>query len=280
MDVELARTFLEITKAGSFVAAADALHLTQTAVTARIHRLESQLGCVLFIRHRGGVQLTLQGEKFLPYASQILQVWDSARHDLLRAEQGSRLTIGSELSLWSPLLLEWLSLLKEELPAVTFRAEISGSHRLCERLMAGTLDMALLHQPDYHPALQTVQLLEEKLILVCSTDRQGPYLYVDWGQEFCRLHDAALPQQVRAGVQIDAGALALGFLLKNGGSGYFRTRVVQQYLDDGRLRRVEQAPEFSYPVYLVYLRKNTNEVIEQSKELIQRIVVNDGGSWS
>lgn len=41
MDTNLARTFLSIVRSGSFIAAAKNLHLTQTAVTARIHNLAS-----------------------------------------------------------------------------------------------------------------------------------------------------------------------------------------------------------------------------------------------
>ena len=48
MDIELARTFLEIVRSGSFMAAAERLHVTQTTVTARVHNLEGQLGCRLF----------------------------------------------------------------------------------------------------------------------------------------------------------------------------------------------------------------------------------------
>ena len=44
MDISLARTFLEIVRSGSFVAAAERLHGTQAAVTSRIQSLESQLG--------------------------------------------------------------------------------------------------------------------------------------------------------------------------------------------------------------------------------------------
>jgi Transcriptional regulator len=45
MDIDLARTFLEIIRSGSFIATAERLHITQTAVTARIQNLESQLSC-------------------------------------------------------------------------------------------------------------------------------------------------------------------------------------------------------------------------------------------
>lgn len=47
MDIELARTFLEIVRSGSFMAAAERLHVTQTTVTARVHNLRgsSAAGC-------------------------------------------------------------------------------------------------------------------------------------------------------------------------------------------------------------------------------------------
>ena len=53
MDIELARTFLQIVRSGSLVAAAEHLHLTQTAISARVQNLESQLNCKLFVRNAG-----------------------------------------------------------------------------------------------------------------------------------------------------------------------------------------------------------------------------------
>src|SRR5690625_7782267 len=58
MDIELARTFLEIVRTGSFMAAAERLHVTQTAVTARLQNLQGQLGCRLFVRNRSGAPLS------------------------------------------------------------------------------------------------------------------------------------------------------------------------------------------------------------------------------
>ena len=82
MDIDLARTFLEIIRGGSFIAAAERMHLTQTAVTARIQNLESQLGCRLFVRNRAGARLTDDGERFVAYANQLVQTWEAARRDL------------------------------------------------------------------------------------------------------------------------------------------------------------------------------------------------------
>jgi len=65
MDIELARTFLEIVSTGSFIRASERLHVGQTTVSARIRLLEQQLGQKLFIRNKAGAILTPAGERFL-----------------------------------------------------------------------------------------------------------------------------------------------------------------------------------------------------------------------
>src|SRR5690349_7697801 len=64
MDIELARTFLEIVSTGSFIKAADRLHVGQTTVSARVRLLEQQLGRPLFVRNKAGASLTPAGEHF------------------------------------------------------------------------------------------------------------------------------------------------------------------------------------------------------------------------
>ena len=61
MDTELARTFLTVVTAGNFIAAAERLHVSQSTVSTRIHTLEEQLGCTLFVRNKAGATLTLGG---------------------------------------------------------------------------------------------------------------------------------------------------------------------------------------------------------------------------
>ena len=74
MDVELARTFLAIVAAGSFVRAAERLNLSQTAVSARVRSLEEQLRRPLFVRNRAGASLTPAGEQFLRHAPALVQL--------------------------------------------------------------------------------------------------------------------------------------------------------------------------------------------------------------
>ena len=273
MDIELARTFLEIMRSGSFIAASMRLHVTQTTVTARIGRLEEQLNCSLFVRNRSGAKLTPDGERFSHYAVQLLQTWEQARLDLpLPAGHSQVLRVGAEMALWNPLLYKWASGLRDALPETVIRVEAAMGETLIERLSQGILDVAILHRVEYMPGFQIEQLLEEKLILVCAHGRREPYVYVDWGPEFRKQHDSALPGMARAALTVDYGPLALNYLLEHGGSGYFRTRAVGQRLAGGELGRVAGAPEFSYPVYLVYSKQVQNDSITTAMSVLGRVV--------
>jgi len=273
LDIDLARTFLEIVRTGSFMSAAERLHITQTTVTARVQNLEGQLGCRLFVRNRSGATLTSHGERFASHASQLVQTWEAARRELPLPEgAASVLTLGAEISLWDPLLLRWVSAVSQAMPEVALRAEVGEPWSLHERLEQGVLDAVLVHQPDYWPGMQVEQLQEEKLVMVQTPQTQTPYVYVDWGSHFRRQHDAALPDKARTSITMNLGPLAIHYLLQHGGSGYFRTRVVQPWLDKGALETVPQAPEFSYPLYLVYARNNQSASLQRAFELLQPVL--------
>lgn len=280
MDIELARTFLEITRGGSFIAAAERLHVTQTAITARVQKLEAQLGCSLFVRNRAGARLTANGEKFLGYASQLVESWEAALRDLPLPEGcETSLAVGGEVSLCNPLMLGWVAALRERIPTHAIRAEVGENARLQERLELGLLDCVLVYHPIYWPSLQVEPVLEERLIQVCNPRMPEPYVYVDWGESFRERHDAALPELARASLGFNLGPLALQYLLEHGGRGYFRSRVVEHYLASGALERVPRSPEFSLPIYLVYSRERDSQMLQQAIGVLHE-VLERSSDWS
>ncbi|AIR91382.1 LysR family transcriptional regulator [Pseudomonas cremoricolorata] len=281
MDIDQARTFLEIIRCGSLVAAAERLCVSQTAISARVQRLERQLDCRLFLRGPGGVTLTADGEAFVSYANQLVHTWEAARRELpLSGERQPLLRVGSEVSLGNPLLLDWVSALHDALPDHGIRSEVGEGQALLRKIELGTLDAALVYQPDYAAGLQIEQLLEEKLVRVRRAGRPEPYIYIDWGEAFRRQHDAALPDCAQAALSFNLGPLALQFILERGGSGYFRTRVVQAYLDSGVLERVPQAPEFTYPTFLVYRRTPADDALQSAMDVIRGLAVGGTSDWS
>jgi len=267
MDIGLAKTFLEVVATGSFVGAAGRLHLTQTAVSARIRLLEEQIGRRLFVRNRAGARLTPAGERFQHYATTLVQVWERARQQVaLPAGRANLVGVGGEFSLWSPMLVDWMLWMRQEHPDVAVRAEVDTPSRLLDKVQDGSLDVAVLYSPPNRPELVLELLAEEKLVLVTTAVdgaiRPEDYIFVDWGEPFTTSHATAFPELANAGVSISLGPLALSYMLAVGGAGYFRSAVVHPYIESQQIRRVERAPEFSYSIYAVYSTRSAAEVIE------------------
>jgi DNA-binding transcriptional LysR family regulator len=266
MDIDQARTFLAVVAHGSFVAASENLHVTQTAVSARIQRLESQLDARLFVRDKSGARLTVAGERFVKYASALVTIWEDARLQVaLPAGRAELASVGGEPSLWNPLLADWLLWMHRNCQEVAVRVEVEIADRLIERVQNGTLDLAVVYGPPQRPNLVVELLAEEKLVMV-TTDAAGhwqaeTYVHVDWGPSFTASSRAAFPELGTPAVSTSLGPLALRYIETAGGSGYFRSGAVQQQLDDRRLTRVPGAPEFSHSVYAVYPTRTNEQML-------------------
>ena len=104
MDTELLKTFLEVSRTRHFGRAAEALYLTQSAVSFRIRQLETQLGVNLFTRHRNNIRLTSAGERLLPYAESLMSTWLMAKKEVAHTQQHHELSIGASASLWEAYL--------------------------------------------------------------------------------------------------------------------------------------------------------------------------------
>src|SRR5690606_5079712 len=204
MDINVARTFLEVVKTGSFVSAAANLNLTQTAVSARIRVLKQQLDRPVFVRNKAGARLTPAGEQFLRFATTLVHVWERARRAVaLPPGRETVVTIGAELSLWSPLLRHWLLWMRRARPEIAVSTQIAASDRLMEQVQDGSLDVAVLYAAPSRPGVIAELLFEEKLVLVRTTPASRPlgpedHVQIDWGEEFAASYQAAFPDQPNA----------------------------------------------------------------------------------
>jgi len=258
LDTELARTFLMVVAAGSFISAAERLHVTQSTVSARIRLLEDKLGCTLFVRNKAGTTLTPAGRQFQRHASTLVRTVEHARNDI-GVPKGFRaaLTVGGRFGLWEQLLLKWVPLMRKLAPDVSVRAEIGMDADLMQGLIEGRIDIGVMYTPQSRPGLKVEPLLEERLVLV-STDPDRPpepgqgYVLIDWGSEFHARHGVSFPDFVGPALTANIGWLGLQHVLANGGSGYFAHRIVEPLLKARRLHLVVGAPKFSMPAYVVY----------------------------
>jgi LysR family transcriptional regulator, flagellar master operon regulator len=269
VDIAVARTFLEVVKAGSFVGAAANLNLTQTAVSARIRVLEEQLDGPVFIRNKAGAKLTPAGEQFQRFATTLVQVWARAQRAVaLPPGRETVVSVGAELSLWNPLLRHWLLWMRRECPEIAIRTQIDTSERLMGQVQDGSLDLAVIYAAPSRPGVIAELLFEEKLVLARTTPtttelKPQDHIEIDWGDEFAANYHAAFPDQPNSVLSISYGPLALEYILATGGSGYFRKGFIRSYLEEGRLTLVPGSPEFSYSAYVVHSTKADPGVMDR-----------------
>jgi DNA-binding transcriptional LysR family regulator len=268
MDVTLARTFLMVAETGSFIDAGRKMNITQSTVSARIKGLEDMLGRPLFERSKSGAELTSAGEQFQKHALAMVRVWQRAQLEVGTSDQHSdHLAVGAPSVFWDGFLLRWLSWLRSNIKDIAVSASSELSDVLTQRMLEGTLDLAVMYRPTQPPGLMIEHLFDEEFVLVTSvpaTQRRTStdYVFVDWGPDFQQDHAAAYPEFNNPGLNLDLGPVGINYLLSNECSGYFPARLVRTHIARGRLRQPKRARKFIHPVYVVYPEARNEEAYE------------------
>jgi len=260
VDTDQLRTFLEVNRTRHFGQAAQNLFLSQSAVSARIHALEQQLGTPLFIRARNDIQLTPAGHRLVGHAENILAAWNRAKHELV-VDPGSTasLAVAGVPSLWDILLQRWLLRLHQYQPAVAIHGETGDTDTLLRRLLEGTLDLCFTFDAPHVARIENRQIATISLVLVSSsagkslaeTLGQG-YIHVDWGLSFAIAFAHHFPDAGTPRIRLPLGRIALDYLLAAGGSAYLAETMVEKAIVDGRLFRVADAPVIERPAYALF----------------------------
>lgn len=162
------RAFTEIARRRSFRRAAEALALTQPAISKTMRELETALRAPLFLRSRAGVVLTPAGEGFLPFAELSLSALTQGLDGLGAAGQGARLTVGALPSVAARLMPTAVEILGGMAPDLRLTV-VDGAHRhLLDRLRGGGLDAMVgrLGSEELMQGLSFAQLYQEQVAFV------------------------------------------------------------------------------------------------------------------
>lgn len=159
--------FVEVARTGSVSRAADALFITQPALTARLQRLEEDLGARLFIRTRRGTRLTEAGDAFLPYAVRALETVADGRRLVNAFERGGagKLAIGAAPAVSTYVLPGVLKTFAVGHPRVAVSVKTGHSEEVLELVLREQVDIGLVRALR-HPEITSVPLYEDRLLLV------------------------------------------------------------------------------------------------------------------
>jgi DNA-binding transcriptional LysR family regulator len=186
MELSDLHVFRTVVSSGGVTRAADRLHRVQSNVTARVRKLEQDLGVDLFLREGRRLQLSPAGTVLLGYADRLLALASEAREALHETEPRGTLRLGSMESTAAARLPRPLALLARRHPALTVELRTGAPRDLIPRVIAGDLDAALVAEPvddkrlasqaawveDYvivagpgHPRIRTPKDVRERTVL-------------------------------------------------------------------------------------------------------------------
>ncbi|MXM64413.1 LysR family transcriptional regulator [Streptomyces sp. HUCO-GS316] len=178
MQFQQLQYFVAVAETRHFTRAAEQVHVAQPSLSQQIKALERELGADLFLRARGNITLTDAGAALLPLARRILADADTARYEVQELVQlrSGRVRLGATPSLCTGLLPDVLRAFHDRYPGIRLLIEEGGSHDLVRELARGALDLALvvLPLPTPSPALTTIELLREDLVVVSSPEAPAP----------------------------------------------------------------------------------------------------------
>lgn len=159
--------FLEVARRGSISRAAESLHVTQPALTARIKHLEAELGEELFTRSRQGMRLTDTGRAFLPYAQRGLAALEEGQRLVAGRRQGAtgELVIGSAPSVGTYALPVLLKRFAREHPTVRLVVKTGHSEEVLAMVLRSEVHVGVM-RPLQHPELELRRVQEDELVLV------------------------------------------------------------------------------------------------------------------
>lgn len=239
----------------NFAHAAEELHLTASAVSHHVRKLESRLGVPLFQRHARGVTLTPEGRQLADAAGNTLADLEGVLRGLHAArDQATRVRVTTLHSLLHAWLMPRLPRFAAEHPGIALAFDTETN---LARFDDGGPDLGIRHGPGHWPGLAALALMDDTMVpvaaptfpglaevrepadlarlpLLADKARQG---WHDWFRA-AGVHGAPLHERFQFSDTTDAlqaAAVGLGVALA-------RERILAPFLDDGRLVRLALPP--------------------------------------
>jgi DNA-binding transcriptional LysR family regulator len=169
------KTFIAVARYGTFAAAGKHIGLTQSAVSAQIRNLEQALGIRLFDRTGRQALLNAAGQRALPMAREMLEIFNRMAVSDDVSEYRGELKIGAVATVQTGLLPQALLRLRQQAPHLEPKLVPGVSLNLLSQVDTGEVDLAILIKPPFElPKELSAQVIRrEPFVLIVPTDLEG-----------------------------------------------------------------------------------------------------------
>jgi DNA-binding transcriptional LysR family regulator len=164
------KVFHTVAKLLSFTKAAEALHMTQPAVTFQVRQLEEYFNTRLFDRTHNKVSLTPIGERVSDFAERIFDLYsemENSVHDLTGQISGA-LTIGASTTIAEYMLPALLGEFKNQYPEINLRLKVSNSEGIVSMVEHNVIDLGIVEAPVSNKNLIVEICHDDHLVVVTA----------------------------------------------------------------------------------------------------------------
>ena len=262
VKLELYRVFKEVAEVGNITAAAQALYISQSAVSQSIKQLERDLQTRLFARNSRGVTLTAEGQMLYEYVRSAMGLLETGEEKLrqTRALQMGQLTIGASDTVTSQFLLPYLDTFHKRHPAIHIQIVSGRSHKVLGLLRSGKVDIAFASTPADDAGLRIYPCFDTHAIFVAGAEYPCDFRHVYTLDEIAAfplillerkassrlyLERFFLQNGLKLNPEIELGARSLLVDLAAIGFGVagVTEEFVRKELDSGRLKKLKTSFE-------------------------------------
>lgn len=170
IDCRILRALAAIAQYGSVTAAAEHLHMSQSALSHVISDYEQRLGVRLLNRRVRPLALTTAGERLLRCGEVVLPALDQAHADLqaMRHQQGQRLYLATECYGCLEWLLPSMDRFRSQQPDIDLDLRLGSGFERLQDLQAGNVDVVITPDAPSRHRLRFIPLFSFPMVLVCS----------------------------------------------------------------------------------------------------------------
>lgn len=289
MTLDQIKTFLHIVRYGSVRAAAEQMHITQPALSARLAALEQSLSTALFERRANGLVLTKAGADLVPYAQQMVDLSGRIRSEITPQDQlTGLLRIGAAETIAQAWLPDLVSAVQARYPAITVEVSVDISLNLRDQLLDRSVDLALLMGPISEFSIENVDLPSFKLDWFASAsaigeDAVNPAIVpvITYARNTRPFREVRTQLQARYGPGVrmfPSSSLSACFEMVAAGLGVgvLPSRLAAERVASGTLRSFDPGWSVSPLRFTAsYLAEPINRIAQETAEIAQSVAAND-----
>lgn len=198
MDNRSLKQLVNLADSLHFGRASEASHVSPSALSRSIARIEEEVGVTLFERNNRSVSLTHAGELFLNYARDALGEWDTIRNTLMEeaAELHGEVSMYCSVTASHSFLFEILARFRQDYPSIEIKLHTGDPEDAISRVLSGEEDIAIGARPDkLNSELAFEPIAISPLVFIASKAHPTASLQSDWSSSPMILPERGLARQ-------------------------------------------------------------------------------------